>query len=146
MKKHPKGALLKLPFFTTDMKKKFFANLWLTFHSWSPYPCGIADIDFCIIFSNALDNAISACNRVPHDNQKYIHITGKVQGDFLLIEIINSHSGRGSIRSGTGLANIKAVAEKYHGAMEVRIDGDIFVLSVLLIIPQQSESISQQIC
>ena len=30
--------------------------------------------------------------------------------------------------------------------MEVRIDGDIFVLSVLLIIPQQSESISQQIC
>ena len=35
MKKHPKGALLKLPFFTTDMKKKFFANLWLTFHSWS---------------------------------------------------------------------------------------------------------------
>ena len=40
----------------------------------SPYPCGIADIDFCIIFSNALDNAISACNRVPHDNQKYIHI------------------------------------------------------------------------
>ena len=128
------------------MKKKFFTNLWLTFHSWSPYPCGIADIDFCIIFSNALDNAISACNRVPHDNQKYIHITGKVQGDFLLIEIINSHSGRGSIRSGTGLANIKAVAEKYHGAMEVRIDGDIFVLSVLLIIPQQSESISQQIC
>ena len=85
----------------------------------SPYPCGIADIDFCIIFSNALDNAISACNRVPNDNQKYIHITGKVQGDFLLIEIINSHSGRGSIRSGTGLANIKAVAEKYHGAMEV---------------------------
>ena len=34
--KHLKGALLKLPFFTTDMKKKFFANLWLTFHSWSP--------------------------------------------------------------------------------------------------------------
>ena len=29
-------VLLKLPFFTTDMKKKFFANLWLTFHSWSP--------------------------------------------------------------------------------------------------------------
>ena len=40
MKKHPKGALLKLPFFTTDMKKKFFANLWLTFHSWSPENTG----------------------------------------------------------------------------------------------------------
>ena len=47
---------------------------------------------------------------------------------------------------GTGLANIKAVAEKYHGAMEVRTDGEKFTLSVLLIIPQQSESISQQVC
>jgi len=110
------------------------------------YPCGIADIDFCIIFSNALDNAISACNQMNCDNQKYIHITGKVQGDFLLIEIRNSYSGRGSIRRGTGLANIKAVAEKYHGAMEIRTDGGIFALSVLLIIPQQSESISRQVC
>ena len=48
MKKHPKGALLKLPFFTTDMKKKFFANLWLTFHSWSPsfvYVKGFVDTE-----------------------------------------------------------------------------------------------------
>mgnify|MGYP000358656883 CR=1 FL=1 len=65
-----------------------------------------------------------------HDEQKYIHVTGKVQGDFLLIEISNSYSGRGSLRSGTGLANIKAVAEKYHGAMEVRTDGEKFTLSV----------------
>ena len=76
----------------------------------------------------------------------YLKQLGKVQGDFLLIEISNSYSGRGSIRSGTGLANIKAVAEKYHGAMEIRTDGAIFTLSVLLIIPQQSESISQQVC
>ena len=27
------GALLKLPFFTTNEKKKFFANLCLTFHN-----------------------------------------------------------------------------------------------------------------
>lgn len=33
---HPEGALLKLPFFTTDTEKKFFAILGLTFHSWSP--------------------------------------------------------------------------------------------------------------
>jgi hypothetical protein len=30
--------------------------------------------------------------------------------------------------------------------MEVRTDGEKFTLSVLLIIPQQSESISQQVC
>ena len=30
------GALLKLPFFTTDRENEFFAILDLTFHSWSP--------------------------------------------------------------------------------------------------------------
>ena len=109
-----------------------------------PYPCGISDIDFCIILGNALDNAISACNRISSGKQKYIHVTGKVQGDFLLMEIENSYSGRGMIHSGTGLTNIKAAVEKYQGAMEMRTEGEKFVLSLLVIIPQQSESISRQ--
>ncbi len=29
-----------------------------------PYPCGISDIDLCIILGNALDNAVAACNRI----------------------------------------------------------------------------------
>ena len=44
-----------------------------------PYPCGISDIDFCIILGNALDNAVSACSRIDKGKQKYIHMTGKVQ-------------------------------------------------------------------
>ena len=109
-----------------------------------PYPCGISDIDFCIILGNALDNAVSACSRIDNGKQKYIYMTGKVQGDFLLIEIENSYSGRKMIRSGTGLTNIRAAVEKYHGAVEIRTEGEKFVLSILVIIPQQSESISQQ--
>ena len=108
-----------------------------------PYPCGISDLDFCIILGNALDNAISACSRISNEKQKYIHVTGKVQGDFLLMEIENSYSGRRMIRSGTGLANIKAAVEKYHGAMEIRTEGEKFVLSILVIIPQHSGSTSQ---
>ncbi len=108
-----------------------------------PYPCGISDIDFCIILGNALDNAISACSRMGGGKQKYIHVTGKVQGDFLLMEIENSYSG-GQIRSGTGLANIRAAVEKYQGAVEIRTEGEKFVLSLLVIIPQQTESISRQ--
>ena len=110
-----------------------------------PYPCGISDIDFCIILGNALDNAILACNRISSGKRKYIHVTGKVQGDFLLMEIENSYSGRKIIQSGTGLANIKAAVEKYQGAMEIRTEGEKFVLSLLVIIPQQSESISRQV-
>ena len=109
-----------------------------------PYPCGVSDIDFCIILGNALDNAVLACNRIDSGKQKYIHVTGKMQGDFLLMEIENSYSGRKIIQSGTGLANIKAAVEKYQGAMEIRTEGEKFVLSLLVIIPQQSESISRQ--
>lgn len=109
-----------------------------------PYPCGISDIDFCIILGNALDNAVSACSRIGGGKQKYIYITGNVQGDFLLMEIENSYSGRRMIRSGTGLTNIRAAVEKYQGVVEIRTEGEKFVLSILVIIPQQSESISQQ--
>ena len=109
-----------------------------------PYPCGIRDIDFCIILGNALDNAISACNLIDSGKQKYIHVSGKVQGDFLLIEIENSSTGRKTIHEGTGIANIRAAVEKYQGAIEIRTEEGKFVLSILLIIPQQSESISRQ--
>lgn len=107
-----------------------------------PYPCGISDIDFCIILGNALDNAVSACNQVSNGKQKYIHVTGKVRGDFLFMEIENSYTGRRAVRGGTGLTNIRTAVEKYHGAMEIRTEGEKFVLSILVIIPRQSESIS----
>lgn len=109
-----------------------------------PYPCGISDIDFCIIFGNVLDNAVAACHHLGREKQKYIHISGKVQGDFLFMEIENSYSGSGMIHSGTGLANIRMAVEKYEGTMEIQTKGENFTLSILLIIPQQSESISRQ--
>ncbi len=109
-----------------------------------PYPCLVRDIDFGIILSNALDNAIHACKHMNGDAEKYIRITGDMQGDFILLEIENSFKG-GTFKKGTGLSNINAVAEKYHGAMSIKTQGTSFILSVLLIIPQQSESIPQQI-
>ncbi len=104
-----------------------------------PYPCLVRDIDFCIILSNGLDNAIHACRNMDEDEEKYIRLTGHKQGDFILLEIENSFQGNGLIQQGTGLSNIKAVAEKYHGAMSIKTQRTIFVLSVLLIIPQHPE-------
>ena len=68
-----------------------------------PSPCPVRDIDFCIILSNALDNAVRACS------------------------------------------SMDAGAEKYHGAMNIKAGDGAFILSVLLIIPQHSQSIPQQI-
>lgn len=110
-----------------------------------PYPCFVRDIDYSIILANALDNAIHACKNMNDDAEKYIHVTGRIQGDFVFIEVENSFQGKGMPEKGTGLSNIKMVAEKYHGAMSIKTQDTTFILSVLLIIPQHPESISRQI-
>lgn len=109
-----------------------------------PYPCSLRDIDICIILSNALDNAIHACKNMNDDAEKYIYVSGRIQGDFLMMEVENSFQGKGVFKKGTGLSNIKAVAERYHGAMSIKTQGKGFDLNVLLVIPQHSENISQQ--
>lgn len=109
-----------------------------------PYPCFVRDMDFCVILSNALDNAIHACQHMDHEKERYIRVTGRIQGDFILLEVENSFQGENQLRRGTGLSNIKSVAEKYQGAMSIKTEGSVFFLSVLLIIPQHSDSSSQQ--
>lgn len=109
-----------------------------------PYPCEVREIDFASILSNALDNAIYACKSMDADSEKYICVSGKMQGDFLLIEVENNCRKVGGFQKGTGLQNIQSVAEKYHGAVQIKAEDTRFILSVLLVIPQRSESISQQ--
>lgn len=101
-------------------------------------------MDFCIILSNALDNAIHACEKLGTEEKKYIHISSCRQDDFLLLEIENSFNGHGYFKQGIGLSNIKWVTEKYGGAMDIDIVDKVFRLSALLIISQQPQSFSQQ--
>ena len=109
-----------------------------------PYPCGVRDIDICIVLSNALDNAIHAAKSLDAGMGKYIRVSGRIQGDFLMMEIQNSFHGKGAFKKGTGLSNVKKVAEKYGGAMSIETQENVFVLHVLLIIPQHPESSAQQ--
>jgi len=109
-----------------------------------PYPCGIRDIDLCIVLSNALDNAIKAVRNQSTGMEKYIRVSGRIQGGFLMMEIENSFHGKGAFKKGTGLLNVKKVVEKYDGAMNIETQENVFVLHVLLIIPQHPESSSQQ--
>ena len=109
-----------------------------------PYPCDIRDIDICIVLSNALDNAIHAVKNLGAGIEKYIRVSGRIQGDFLMMEIQNSFHGKGAFKKGTGLSNVKKVAEKYGGAMSIETQENVFVLHVLLIIPQHPENSTQQ--
>ena len=59
-----------------------------------PYPCGIRDIDIYIVLSNALDNAIQAVKSLDAGVEKYIRVSGRIQGDFLMMEVENSFHGK----------------------------------------------------
>ena len=107
-----------------------------------PRPCGIDDFDLCVIFANALDNAINACQSV--EGTKMIRIRGERQGDFYMLAFENTCSDEPLPPAGTGLSNIKSITEKYHGAMLTEKSGQQFSLNVLLNISLHPESISNQ--
>lgn len=101
-----------------------------------PQPCGVEDLDFCILFSNALDNAIRAGTPIRREpsprREMFIRIIGERQGDFYLLTFENTCLSRPCREIGTGLSNIKAVAEKYKGRIEIETDRFLFRLHVLL--------------
>ncbi len=107
-----------------------------------PGSWGIDDFDLCVIFANALDNAIHACEKAR--GAASIRISGERQGDFYLLVFENTCSDEPLPPAGTGLSNIKSVADKYHGAMLAEKTGRHFSLTVLLNISGQTGSISGQ--
>jgi len=96
-----------------------------------PSACGIDDFDLCVIFANALDNATTACLAV-RGGPKTISVRGERQGDYYMLEFDNTCTAGTAVVTGTGLLNVKAVAEKYHGAMMTEKDNQHFRLNVLL--------------
>ena len=92
--------------------------------------CGMDDFDLCVIFANALDNAIQACQS--GGGTPSIRITGKRQGDFYMLTFENTCSDGPLPPAGTGLSNIRAAAEKYRGAVLTEKADGRFSLNVLL--------------
>lgn len=65
-----------------------------------PYPCDLKDIDICIVLSNALDNAIQAVKSPDAGIERFIHVSGRIQGDFLMIEVENASMGKARSKKG----------------------------------------------
>ena len=59
-------------------------------------------------------------------------MSGRRQGAFYLLLFENTCAGDALPPEGTGLSNIRAVAEKYRGAVLAEREGGRFTLSVLL--------------
>lgn len=103
----------------------------------------LEDMDLCILFSNAVDNAVHACREM-ENGDLFIRISGKQKGDFLMIEVENSCSFNGRYEKGIGLSNMETVVEKYHGAMTTELQEGCFRLDIMLVISRPLHDISSE--
>ncbi|WP_438571161.1 GHKL domain-containing protein [Clostridium sp.] len=100
-------------------------------------------IDVSSIFSNVLDNAIEACEKVTQD--RYIKLRGVIVKSYFIITCENSKSNKLKFKNsnlitskgdrflhGIGLQSIRSSIKKYDGELEV-IDGDNnFILNIYI--------------
>lgn len=111
----------------------------------------IPAFDIGIILNNLLDNAIEACEKM-EEGERFISLMLKRKNHFLLLEVENSFDGmlkwedgeRIPVTSkhselpdvlmehGIGLKNVKDVAERYLGYMDIKAEGNVFKVTVML--------------
>lgn len=122
-----------------------------------PQELEIRSYDIGVILGNALDNAIRACRKLKEKEagaDAFIRLSSLQKGKLLILKVENSFDGRLAGRRqdefpatdktdkdshGIGLANIKSTAGKYQGAMDFRVEGRVFLLSVMMKNERRSE-------
>ncbi|MCM1388629.1 MAG: GHKL domain-containing protein [Bacillus sp. (in: Bacteria)] len=108
--------------------------------------CPMETYDFCILLGNILDNAIEACVGMPDGEPRFLSIEAKTVKKCFLMEVKNStvmqdirelqYSGkRGKKERGLGLSNIKETLRRYQGTMNVKVEENVFCISVLIPMP-----------
>lgn len=126
---------------------RFEADFW--------YGGGIPVFDLGIILDNLLDNAIEACEKL-EPGKGFIRLELKQKKQFLLLTVENSFDGIVSMQEGNslphttkqstrpeiitehgiGLKNVHDMAERYYGGVNIKVEKDIFYITVML---QQGE-------
>jgi len=107
--------------------------------------------DLGIILNNLLDNAIEACEKLEQGNG-FIRLMLKQKKQFLLLEVENSFDGDVPIREGSplpvttkqsvqpdivtehgiGLENVRDVAGRYFGGVNIKVKRNVFHVTVML--------------
>ncbi|GAA0702439.1 ATP-binding protein [Paraclostridium ghonii] len=100
--------------------------------------------DVCSVFSNILDNAIEACNKLSRD-EKYIKLRGTVVKSHYVIVCENSKINKLQIKNnniittkkdkfihGIGLKSVKSSLKKYDGELEIQDFKNKFLLQIYI--------------
>ncbi len=107
--------------------------------------------DMGIILNNLLDNAIEACEKL-ETGKGFIRLSLKRKKQFLILYVENSFDGAAPISKGSplppttkqsilpgiitehgiGLENVRDIAERYFGGVNIKVKGDVFHVTVML--------------
>lgn len=100
-------------------------------------------VDICHIFSNILDNAIEACNKIDSGN-RVICVKGDIMQNFYLIKVENTKTNKiitkngdiltdkkGSLH-GLGIKSVKNSVNKYGGNVVIEYDDKKFVVKIAI--------------
>ncbi|MBV7276144.1 GHKL domain-containing protein [Clostridium sp. PL3] len=107
-----------------------------------PQKSSISDMDFCIIFANAIENAVNACKDISREKKRIIKVICKTKNDKVLIQITNSYEGTVMFvddlpvnemeNHGIGTRSIAALAQKYDGVYSFTAENGLFKTSIIL--------------
>lgn len=97
-------------------------------------------VELCLVFSNALQNALEASLKLPQE-MRSVSITAKIKFDYLVLQIANRFLGQIKLEDGFipqttkdspghgyGLTSIKTTLETMNGVLHLRTDKDVFLL------------------
>jgi len=106
----------------------------------------ISAFDICTILSNALDNSIEACQRLPDDGEtKIISVDCSIDGCVQLIQVKNPSDASATEKTskadkdnhGFGLYNIRRTVKALDGRVNIPSTSPEFILQIELMIPEK---------
>ncbi|HEL4468878.1 TPA: sensor histidine kinase [Clostridioides difficile] len=114
----------------------------------------VKPIDVSSIFSNILDNAIEACDKIVDENvNKYIRIKGTMTRSFFVLKCENSKLNQLTFNKnilltnkmdkfvhGIGIQSIKSSLQKYNGELLFENSIDKFILNIYIPLDQDTDS------
>lgn len=118
-----------------------------------PEELPFANADICVLFANALDNAIESCRSFPKE-QRIVEITARHRKGMLALSVKNpasvtletgnrlpSTTKADAGRHGYGLRSIDEIVKHYQGNLEIRSENGVFELFLYLPEPIRTHSV-----